>query len=288
MTAAPLRKSILAFALAGSLVFGLSSAQAASLPIPNSGFETPCNAVPCNWSGTSGSTIEWDTTFHVHGNASLQLNSIGTPGIQAVSSCVSPATGQTTYNLEFWYRTTAALSFVSMFINEFQSTDCTGSPFAPASTASTSSPNTSGNWTRLQGQTTTSAGVQSVKVILGFSCASTCATGLFANFDDVVAQTEPLAVAVSSFVARHVANGVLLRWHTGTEAALLGFRVFRSQGHSWHRVTRSLIAAKGSVSGASYRFLDRTAKRHAAYRYRIQAVNSDGTTHWFGPARPAR
>lgn len=287
---APLRKSILAFAAAGSLVFGLSSASATSLPIPNSGFETPCNgnAIPCNWTGTSGSTIEWDSTFHVHGLHSLQLNSIGTPGIDAVSSCVVPASGQTTYNLEVWYRTTAALNLVQMYLNTYQSNDCTGSPFAPATTATTSSPNTSGAWTRLQGHTTTDVGVQSVKVVLNFTCAQTCATGLFANFDDVVAQTEPLAVTVSSFTARHDANGVLLRWHTGTEAELLGFHVFRSQGHSWHRVTRSLIAAKGSVSGASYSFLDRTAKRGAAYRYRIKAVNSDGTTHWFGPVRPAR
>ena len=287
MTATTLRKSILAFAVAGSLVFGVSSAGATSLPIPNSGFETSCNAIPCNWNGTSGSTIEWDSTFHVHGLHSLQLNSIGTPGIQAVSSCVTPATGQTTYNLEFWYRTTSAVNFVQMFLNTYQTTDCSGSPFGPASTASTSSPDTSGTWTRVQGHTTTDANVQAVKVILNFTCASTCASGLFANFDDIVAQTEPLAVTVSSFVARHVANGVLLRWHTGTEAGLLGFHVFRSQGRSWRRMTRSLIAARGSVTGASYRFLDRTAKRGGAYRYRIQAVDSDGTRRWFGPVRAA-
>ena len=49
--------------------------------------------------------------------------------------------------------------------------------------------------------------------------------------------------------------------------------------------TRSLIAARGSVSGASYRYLDRTAKRGVSYRYRIRAVNSDGTATWFGPVR---
>jgi hypothetical protein len=46
-----------------------------------------------------------------------------------------------------------------------------------------------------------------------------------------------------------------------------------------------LIAAKGSVSGTSYRFVDRTAKRGVAYRYRIKALNRDGTTAWFGPVR---
>jgi hypothetical protein len=61
--------------------------------------------------------------------------------------------------------------------------------------------------------------------------------------------------------------------------------VYRSQGHSWQRITRSLIAAKTAVSGASYRYLDRTARRGVSYRYRIKAVNRDGTTAWFGPVR---
>ena len=33
------------------------------------------------------------------------------------------------------------------------------------------------------------------------------------------------------------------------------------------------------------RFLDRTARRGVAYRYRIKAVNRDDTTSWFGPVR---
>jgi len=95
----------------------------------------------------------------------------------------------------------------------------------------------------------------------------------------------PSAVTFASANASRTAKGVLLRWRTGTEVDLLGFRVYRSRGHSWRRVTRSLIAAKGSVSGASYRFLDKTVRRGASYRYRIKAVNRDGTTAWFGPVR---
>ena len=72
---------------------------------------------------------------------------------------------------------------------------------------------------------------------------------------------------------------------TTTEADLLGFYIYRSHGHSWRRITRSLIAAKGSISGASYRYLDRTARRGVSYRYRIKAVNRDGTARWFGPVR---
>ena len=95
----------------------------------------------------------------------------------------------------------------------------------------------------------------------------------------------PTAVVVASFTATRLHEGVRVRWRTGTEAELLGFHVYRLRDHSWKRITRSLIAAKGSMAGASYRFVDRTAKRGVAYRYRIQAVNRDGTTAWFGPVR---
>jgi hypothetical protein len=97
--------------------------------------------------------------------------------------------------------------------------------------------------------------------------------------------TTTTAVTVASLSARTEAKGVLLRWRTGSEVDLLGFQVYRSRGQSWRRVTRTLIAAKGSVAGASYRYLDSTAKRGVPYRYRIKVVNSDGTTRWFGPVR---
>jgi hypothetical protein len=100
-----------------------------------------------------------------------------------------------------------------------------------------------------------------------------------------VTYTTPSAVTLASASAARTSKGVLVRWRTGTEVDLLGFHVYRSRGHSWQRLTHSLIVAKGSVAGASYRFLDKTAKRGVAYRYRIKAVNRDGTTAWFGPVR---
>src|SRR5262249_3096552 len=100
-----------------------------------------------------------------------------------------------------------------------------------------------------------------------------------------VTYTTPTAVTLASAGANRTSKGVVVRWRTGTEADLLGFQVYRSRGHSWQRITRSLIASKGSVSGASYRFLDGTAKRAWAYRYRIKALNRDGTANWFGPVR---
>ena len=93
------------------------------------------------------------------------------------------------------------------------------------------------------------------------------------------------AVTVTSLQATRVRAGVRLRWRTGTDADLLGFQVYRSHRHSWRRITRSLISAKSSVSGASYGFLDRSASPRVHYRYRIKALSSDGTTSWFGPVR---
>jgi hypothetical protein len=78
-------------------------------------------------------------------------------------------------------------------------------------------------------------------------------------------------------------RGLLLRWRTASEVDLLYFQVYRSRGHSWRRVSHTPIAAKGSVAGASYRFLDRAARPHAGFRYRIKAFNQDGTASWFGP-----
>jgi predicted secreted protein len=93
------------------------------------------------------------------------------------------------------------------------------------------------------------------------------------------------AVQVRALTAAAAGRGAVVRWQTASEFDALGFHVYRSRGHAWKRLTHTLIVAKGSVAGASYRFLDRTAKRGVAYRYRIKAVNRDGTTSWFGPVR---
>jgi hypothetical protein len=105
------------------------------------------------------------------------------------------------------------------------------------------------------------------------------------NGQIIVTYANPSAVTFASASASRTATGVLVRWHTGTETELLGFHVYRARGHSGQRVTRSLVAAKGSVSGASYRYTDRRARRGIAYRYRMKAVRSDGTATWFGPVR---
>jgi len=128
-------------------------------------------------------------------------------------------------------------------------------------------------------------GNSGAQATLFFLCTFGCPAGIVVNFDDVIMGSGPLAVEIQSFTGKRSREGVLVRWRTGTEANLVGFQVYRSRGHSWRRMTRPLIAAKGSVSGALYRYLDRTARHGVSYRYRIRAVHGDGTATWFGPVR---
>ena len=189
------------------------------------------------------------------------------------------------YSASFWYRTTATLTHVpGLTAFSYASNNCTGPSF---SLGNLNAPSTvsDGAWHAVSGTLTVPFAAQSLQFEPFFACACSQSTTATVNFDDVAFQTGPLAVTVASLSARHVAKGIRLRWRTEAEVDLLGFQVYRSRGHSWKRLNRSLIVANGSVSGASYRFLDRTARRGVAYRYRIKAVNHDGTTSWFGPVR---
>jgi hypothetical protein len=138
-------------------------------------------------------------------------------------------------------------------------------------------------WTQVIGTLTAPPGTGSAFFSVFASCQCSTQGTITAYFDDIGFETSPTAVSVESLTVSRSTAGVRVRWRTGTEADLLGFQVYRSSGHSWKRLTRTLIPAKGSISGASYRFLDRTAKRGVAYRYRIKALNRDGTASWFGP-----
>lgn len=89
------------------------------------------------------------------------------------------------------------------------------------------------------------------------------------------------AVTLRSLDARAKGRAVNLHWRTAAEPTLLGFNVFRSDAASREtKVNRSLIRAKGSVRGASYRLVDRKVRKGVKYQYRLQAVSSDGSRTW--------
>ena len=95
----------------------------------------------------------------------------------------------------------------------------------------------------------------------------------------------PTAVALRSFVGYAHPHSVDLRWHTASEAGLLGFNVVRFAGKRAVQVNRGLIRAKtGSIADAAYRFVDRSVSPGNQYLYRLQAVRLDGSKSWIGTA----
>ena len=87
----------------------------------------------------------------------------------------------------------------------------------------------------------------------------------------------------ASFSATRTRGGVLLRWRTTWEEGIRGFHLYRERVKKRAlRITRKLIASKGSTRrGASYSFRERGAPP-GAYRYFLQEVRRDGKTVFRG------
>jgi hypothetical protein len=275
----PARTMILGLVLAGSLLLGVTSAQAAN-PIQNPSFTEDCSGVPCHWSASVGGLARDTTTFH-SSPASAKLSGVSVGGVfngALVSDCFTLDPGGI-YLARFFFLT-ANTGQGQLQFNYSTTANCAtlGGPVSiPGATFFMSGDS---SWDSLAVIFAVPGSAVSAQVQLNASSLDP----LTIYFDDL--ELENLtAVTFTSARATRTAKGVLVRWRTGTEVDLLGFQVYRSRGHSWRRITHALIAAKGSVSGASYRFLDKTARRGVAYRYRIKALNRDGASSWFGPVR---
>jgi len=102
----------------------------------------------------------------------------------------------------------------------------------------------------------------------------------------ITIRTGPTAARMTSFSAATAKRGVAVRWRTASEVDVLGFNVYRKTASGpLRKVNRSLIAARGGAAGASYRFVDRSARAGASYTYRLQLVDVDGTHAWYGSTR---
>ncbi|MDL1897451.1 hypothetical protein FBQ82_14395 [Anaerolineae bacterium CFX7] len=98
-----------------------------------------------------------------------------------------------------------------------------------------------------------------------------------------VKNTKPNAVTLGTFKASARPRAVALRWDTGTEINLVGFRVWRAQDKRVARnLTPELIPAQqaGQINGAMYRWRDARVQRGKTYVYQIEAVHADGTSEW--------
>jgi subtilisin-like proprotein convertase family protein len=90
----------------------------------------------------------------------------------------------------------------------------------------------------------------------------------------------PTVVELASFSARTQKKGVLVRWRSASENGLLGFNVYRARGKTLTKLNHSLIRARGGVTGRTYSYLDRSARRGRTYTFRLQSVSTAGKRAW--------
>jgi hypothetical protein len=80
---------------------------------------------------------------------------------------------------------------------------------------------------------------------------------------------------------------IKLKWQTVSELRVVGMNVWRSprKGGTFERLNPALLPAKhpGAMSGASYRFKDKTALAEHKYFYKIELVGTSGTLEWSDP-----
>jgi hypothetical protein len=97
--------------------------------------------------------------------------------------------------------------------------------------------------------------------------------------------TGPTAVRLVSFAASDARGRVALRWRTAGETDAVGYNIWRGRLGAEKKINRTLIPARGAVSGAAYRLVDPTVRRGGSYLYRLQVVNRDGSRSWHANAR---
>lgn len=102
------------------------------------------------------------------------------------------------------------------------------------------------------------------------------------------------AVSLASFGAVRSRGAVAVSWRTATETQTAGFNVWRAARKGaektlWVKLNAKVIRARGlSPHGVRYTYLDRGARRNAAYAYRLEALNLDGTVQWSRTVSVAR
>jgi hypothetical protein len=98
---------------------------------------------------------------------------------------------------------------------------------------------------------------------------------------EILTVVDTTTVEVASLRASRGPKGVLIRWRMGSEAGALGYNVYRERGGARIRLNRAIIAARGTVAGRSYSYLDRAAPRaRHGLRYWLQVVSTDGSRVW--------
>jgi len=274
------RRFLVAIAIGATAVLGVVPAAQAANVVPNWDFENNCAGVPCNWSPTTGVTLQYDTSVKLSGSASMKVTTTAPQGGNgATSDCVPLSPGPLTRS--FWYRTTdAGVASIQRGEHFYASMNCALGTYIGGSMLNTTLPAHDTSWHLISDTDTAPVNTQAVEIYLLVNKGT-------ANFDNVLLDGTPLAVTLTSFRAARSHKGVVLRWRTGTEADTLGFNVYRQLGSRRVRVNRRLLPALGAVAGSSYSFRDSRAPRHRAARYWLEDVSTSGVRTSHGPARVA-
>lgn len=125
--------------------------------------------------------------------------------------------------------------------------------------------------------------------------------GTTAQFNDVrvrqYAATEPIstvgsdlptAAEVVSFVAKWRASAVQVKWTTGSELALVGFNLWRSEGkNEYQKLNSQLIPAQnpGGITSAKYQYHDAAVTAGKTYNYKLQVLHLNASTDWTDSVR---
>ncbi|RLT42669.1 MAG: hypothetical protein DWI57_05350, partial [Chloroflexi bacterium] len=120
----------------------------------------------------------------------------------------------------------------------------------------------------------------------GSSCMKTVDLAAGDNYFLIGDSTSaPTPVVLTEFGATAREDEVDVYWQTAVEIDFAGFYVWRSIQPSdpFEKVSPFIIATGGSVTGASYRFVDDNAHDPGSYTYRLQAVDLDNSSEFFAP-----
>lgn len=98
-------------------------------------------------------------------------------------------------------------------------------------------------------------------------------------------QNVKAAVTLVSFDAFHGDQQVVLEWETASEANMLGFYITRNdqQNGDYTRLDDFIFTQGTSVSGMLYQYIDSNLKNGKAYYYKLEAVDNNYDSEYFGP-----
>ncbi len=99
------------------------------------------------------------------------------------------------------------------------------------------------------------------------------------------------AVTISALSAQAQTTTIVINWRTASELNNAGFNVYRGAASNgpFTKLNTSLVPVKnpGSISGASYSYIDSSAEKGKTHYYKLESVEFNGTTQQFGPVNAA-